>query len=279
MASANPNIDAIIATTRRFYASNSLAQQIYDGRPFLRWLQKSNVTKTWDGGDPIIEPLLTEGNSTVQSMTAFAEMDFTPQDGMSGASYTSKLYSATVVLDLVTQLKNSGGAKIIDIWDAKMNQMRESFADRMNGDAFKDGTTHTTDLTGLAAMVSATGTYGGISRSTNTFWQAYVESTAGALNEDDIRTGYNTVGRNLPDYSPELMLTTQTLHQKYESMILPAYRTQSLSNGDLGVSTLSWRGVPVMWDGQCQTGVWYFLNSKVMSLRPHSNAKIGRAHV
>ena len=44
--------------------------------------------------------------------------------------------------------------------------------------------------------------------------------------------------------------------------------------GDLGIQALQWNGVPVMYDDECQSGVWYFLNSSYLKLRPHTDANM-----
>jgi hypothetical protein len=271
---ANPNFDAIASSTRRYYAGGKFAQQVYNGRPFLKWLQSGGRVKSWDGGVPILEPLLTEENNTVQWQAAYSEMDFTPANGLTAAQFSPKGITGTAVLDWFSKWQNNGSAKVIDLWTTKVDQLKESFSLKLNRAAFTGDGTDPNMILGLVVMVATTGTYGGIARSGNTFWQSYVDSTAGALNEDDIRTGYYTTKRNIPGNEVDAMWTTQVLYQKYEQMVLPAYRTTSLKMGDLGINALQWNGVPVMYDDECQSGVWYFLNSNYLKLRPHTDANM-----
>lgn len=278
MASANVDVSALIASTQRFYASNSFAQQVYNGRPLMAWMQKNGGIKTVDGGIEILEPLQTATNSTVQWQASTTDVDFSPQDGFSGATFSGKLMTGSTTLDWVTKWQNSGSVQVIDLWEAKVNQTKEEFAVQLNrGLIAGDGTTNPLKITGFPAMIGTTGTYGGIIRSSNSFWQSYTETTATALTDDHIRHGANVVSRNMTNNGPDLHLTTQTLYEKYESMILPAFRVEDKRMADLGFAnnSLQWAGKPVIWDDEVDSGVWYFLNTKWFSLRPYKDANMG----
>ena len=275
MAQANASFDEISASTRRYYANGKFAQQVYSGRRFLKWLQGNGRIQTWDGGDPIVEPILHEENTTVQSQTDFAELNYSPQGGLGAAHFTAKLYTGTAVLDWVSIWKNSGRAKVIDLWDAKVEQLKESFATRLNRDAITgDPTVVPTNLTGIKLIVDSAGTLGNIARSTNTFWQSYEEGTAGPLDAVDMRTAINTAGRALPDEKIDLILTTQILYEAYQQQILPAYQVQNLNNADLGATTAYFMGIPIVWDPEVPPGEMYFLSSKHLKWRPHVDANI-----
>lgn len=273
---ANPNVDALIASTQRYYANNEFAQQVYNGRPLMAWMNKNGGIKTVDGGIEIIEPLQTATNSTVDWMSALADVDFTPQEGFSGATFSGKLLTGSTVLDWVTKWQNEGTSRVIDLWNAKVNQTKEELAVKLNRALIAGDGTNVLQLVGFPSMIATTGSYGGITRSSNSFWQSYVESTAAALTDDHIRHGANVVSRNMTNNAPDLHLTTQTLYEKYESMILPAYRVEDKRMADLGFAnnSLQWAGKPVIWDDEVGSGIWYFLNTKWFSLRPYKQANM-----
>ena len=266
--SANANFDAIASSTRRYYAQGKYADTVFNGLPVYAWLNSKGRKKTWDGGEVILEPVMTETNSTVQRQNPYDEVDFTPQNGFSAAQFSPKMYTASVVMSKVDQMKNSGAAKVIDLWKAKVDQSIEAFKTFFTTDLFTDvSTTGPQAIVGLVNMVNSSGTYGNISRTSNTFWQSYVESTAGPLTTEDMRIAYNTAGRARGKI--DFIVTTQTLYQKYESLVEPSLRIPSTKVGELGFDSLTYKGIPIVWDPLCTSGVMYFLTSEYMALRPH----------
>jgi len=131
-------------------------------------------------------------------------------------------------------------------------------------------------------MVAASGTYGGINSAVHTWWQAGVESTAEALSLAKMRTAYNSASIGGKD-TPNLIVTTQTLYEKYESQltvvssanVAGSFSTPSEGQkklGDAGFQTLGFKGVPIVWDEQCPAGAMYFLNTRHMKLVVHKDA-------
>jgi hypothetical protein len=123
-------------------------------------------------------------------------------------------------------------------------------------------------------MVDSAGTYGGISRTTNTFWGAYEEGTAGPLDEADIRLMLNTASRNRLENGIDAFWTTPTLYSKYESMVLPQYQFTSRTNADIGLTGLSFRGIGLYWDDEIPSGNFFGLASKYIAVRPHEEANM-----
>lgn len=262
----NANYNALAAATVEYWGSGKFANAVFDGIPVIKWMRSGGREKEWRGGRLILEPVMFDGNSTIQSQSPFQEVDDTPQEGLTAAQFPIALYTGTGVMSELEQALNSGAAQMIDLWEAKMDQMKLQFQTRLDTDVFLDGTQAPYSLVGLAALVSATGTYGNITRSGNTFWQAYVDSAAGVLSEDSIRTGYLTVGRL--NTMPDLGVTTQTLFEKYESLIVPSLRAEVGKAGDLGIPALYFKGCPIIYDNNCQSGTMYFLTSQYIKWRP-----------
>lgn len=269
---ANPSVDALIASTQRFYAHDEFANQVFNGRPMLKWLKAGGRTKPYDGGSPILEPIISEESTAFQWQAALTEVNFAAQNGLSAAQFNPKLSSISVTLDYFTMWQNAGRAKVIDLWNTKVMQAKETYSTRLNRSFITGDGTNPLELTGLPVMVDSAGTYGNISRTTNTFWQSYEEGTAGPLNEDDMRIAYNTVSRAIENNFPNLILTTQVLFQKYESLVLPAFRKEDLRIADLGFNSCQFKGTPLVWDPEVSAGLMYFLNDKWMALRPLSGA-------
>ena len=210
-------------------------------------------------------------NSTVGSYDAYDPIDTTPQTGITSAQFNWKLLAGSVTYSRVEALKNNSKEKVIDLLEQKTMQLEESLRDEFNTEAFSDGTTNSgKGVTGLQAVIAATGTFGGISRSANTWWQAQRDDNAQALSEPTMRTMFNNCSKNLT--RPALILTTQTLFEKYLSLVQPAYRIVNNEMADLGFQNVEYMGVPIVWDVACPSGWMMFLNDRYLRIRVHPDA-------
>ena len=77
-----------------------------------------------------------------------------------------------------------------------------------------------------------------------------------------------TIGRVAPD----LLLTTQSIYEAYETSLVAQKRFQSDSVADVGFQNLTFKGRPIVFDRDCPTGLMYFLNSKYIKWVVHSDA-------
>jgi len=81
-------------------------------------------------------------------------------------------------------------------------------------------------------------------------------------------TAYNTV--SVGNDHPDMVLGTQTLFEKYESLLQPQLRYTDTKTADAGFQNLLFKAAPVTYDAHCPAGVVYFLNSKYITLVGHS---------
>ena len=134
---------------------------------------------------------------------------------------------------------------------------------------FADGTGNgSKDWNGLGNLVEATGVAGGIDPSTNTWWTSKEENTSTALTLAQMSSIYNNV--SVGNDHPDVLLTTQTLFEKYEGLLQPQLRYTDAKTADAGFQNLLFKAAPVMYDVHCPSGVFFFLNSKYITLVGHS---------
>lgn len=274
MATGNPNFDAIISTTLKKYVPR-IEDNIFKNLPLLYFLQEADHIDKIDGGEQLVEPLMYAQNSTAGSYAGYDNIDTTPQEGVTSAVYDWRQYAATVAIAGIEEAKNSGDAAVVRLLDAKIQQAEMSIQETMESMLFADGTGNSAkDWYGLAYYVATTpttGTVGGIDRSdaNNSWWRNYVESTSTALTIPIMSTAYNTVskGKDHPDF----ILTTQALFEKYESLLQPQLRFADPTTADAGFQNLLYKSAPIMYADYAQSGVMYFLNSKYLRLKVHSD--------
>lgn len=260
----NANFDALLSTTLKNYMPK-LEDNVFSARAFWFWLTSKGRTRDEDGGAKIVEPLIYGQNDTVGSYAGYDNIPTTPQEGISAAEYDWKQFGASIAISGIEEFQNGGEHKVIDLLKAKIMQAEESIAESIAQDAFADGTGNGgKDFHGLGLLVESGNTVGGIDGSTNTWWNSYEENTAEALTIARMNTAYNTVSRG--NDHPDGAFTTQTLYEKYESLLLPSLRYTDTKSADAGFENLLFKTIPLMYDAYCTSGVLYFINSKYLRL-------------
>jgi hypothetical protein len=273
--------DAVLTSTMANYRE-TMIDNIFDDLPLLSYmngklgiaLRGNSAKRTLSGGESIVEHLLFEQNSAVNSYSGAGVLDTTLQDGMTIARYNWKQYAVPVGITGLEKRNNQGEEAMINLLQAKMEQSTMTIKDRLNVDAFGDGTGNSSkNILGLEAIISTTASLGGIDPSTYGWWQSKVATSAGSFaagGVDAMRTKFNdlTLGSNKPD----LMLTTQAIFEYFEKSLQPQARYTDTSTLNAGFQNLVFKGVPVVFDRACTSGVMYFLNSKYLNWVVHRDA-------
>jgi hypothetical protein len=271
----DPNLGVMLSTTLKKHRKN-LVDNIHKSHAIFYALKKDGAIKEEDGGERIVQPIMYGLNSSTASYSGYDSLDVTPQTGIDAAEFNWKQYSASITISGEEQRKNSGRKeKMIDILDARTKQATMSLTEHLVTGLYSDGTGNgSKDLTGLTAMVHTTGVYGGINSATYTWWQAYANAATSTLSIAKMATAFNTPSLGGKD-APNLIVTTQTLFEKYEALLTATvsfYSERTKQLGDGGFQTLQYKGVPIVWDEQCPSGEMYFLNTNHMKLVVHKDA-------
>ena len=267
----NANFDALLSTTLANYRSQ-LTDNVFTARPLTYTLMDKGRIRMLNGGTKIVEPLIYGESTTVKSYSDYDSIALTPQTGISAAEYDWKQYAASISISGIEEAKNNGEAEIINLLEAKIMQAEESMREGFNRMFFADGTGNGgKDWNGLGNLVESENSVGGINSASgqgNDWWRSYEENTATALTLAQMATAYNTV--SVGNDHPDAVLTTQTLFEKYESLLQPQLRYTDTKTADAGFQNLLFKSAPVMYDVHCTAGVVYFLNSKYITLVGHS---------
>ena len=265
---ANANFDNLLSTTLANYRS-TLTDNVFTARPLTYKLMEKGRIRMLNGGTKIVEPLIYGQNDTVGSYSGYDSIALTPQTGISAAEYDWKQYAASISISGIEEAKNNGEQEIINLLEAKIMQAEESLREGFNQMFFASGTGNSSkDWNGLGNLVESGNTVGGIDSSTYTWWQSYEENTATALTLAQMSTAYNSV--SVGNDHPDVLLTTQTLFEKYEALLQPNLRYTDTKTADAGFQNLLFKAAPVMYDEHCTSGVFFFLNSKYLTLVGHS---------
>jgi hypothetical protein len=265
---ANANFDALLTTTLANYRSQ-LTDNVFTARPLTYFLMDKGRIRMLNGGTKIVEPLIYVQNNTVGSYSGYDSLSLAPQEGISAAEYEWKQYAASIAISGIEEAKNNGEQEIINLLEAKIMQAEESMREGFNQMFFANGTGNGgKNWNGLGNLVEASGTVGGIDRSAHSWWRSKEDNGAGALTLAQMSTMYNNV--SVGNDHPDMILTTQTLFEKYEALLQPQLRFTDTKTLDAGFQNLLFKAAPIVYDVHCDSGVMYFLNSKYLTLVGHS---------
>ena len=272
MAFANgTEYDALLSTTLANYR-DKLTDNVFTARPLTYFLNEKGRIRMESGGTKIVEQLIYGKNSTVSSYSGYEALSLTPQEGITAAEYDWKQYSASIAISGIEEAKNNGEHAIINLLEAKIMQAEESLREGFNVMFFGDGTGNSgKNWNGLGNLVEKDVALGGINPATagNEFWKSYEENTAGALTLAQMATAYNSV--SVGNDHPDMILTSQLLFEKYESLLQPQLRYTDTKTADAGFQNLLFKSAPIMYDVHCNANTMYFLNSKYIKLVGHSD--------
>jgi len=263
----NADFNALLSTTLQNYRP-TLVNNIFTSRVLLDHLNSKGKVVVEEGGTSIVEPLIYAQNSTTGSYAGYDTIDLTPQDGISAAEYQWKQMAASIAISGIEEAKNRGTEQVIKLLNAKIMQAEESVKEELNTMLYGNGTGNGgKDFNGLGNIVATAGnTVGGIDAggAGNAWWDPYVDALGGQLTQVAMATAYNTASRG--NDHPDLIVTTQVLFERYESLLTPNVRYQDTAKANLGFTNLMFKQTPVVFDVSCTATNMNFLNSKYLKL-------------
>src|SRR3990167_3363977 len=250
MAFANSSITDIIATTIQ-HRSGELADNVTNNNALLRRLKAKGNVRPFGGGNVILEEIMYVDSSTINanSYSGYETLNISPNSPISAAQFSITQYAAAVTMSGLEMLQNSSKEQIIDLMEGRVSVAEAQIMNRIDYDLYQDGTGNSSkNLTGLGAAVPDTptsGTYGGISRSTWSFWQSvsYSGATDGgsAVSASNIQAYMTTLGIRLCRGSdkPDLWVADNTYYAFYVNSLQAIQRVQSDGGGSAGAGFAS----------------------------------------
>ena len=289
MAFANSAVTDIIATTIQS-RSGELADNVTNNNAALRRLKERGNVRPFSGGNVILEEIMYNDSTTnnTNSYSGFELINISPNSPISAAQFAITQYAAAVTISGLEMLQNIGKEEIIDLLEGRIRVAEGQLINRIASDIYLDGTGNGgKNITGFGAAVpiTNTNTYGGISRSTWSFWKnvSYSGVTNGGatVSAANIQAYMTALAIQLVRGTDkaDLIIADNNYFQFYVNSLQAIQRISSDTEGAAGFSTLKFYGggqsADVVLDGgvgaNSPANQMLFLDTKYIFFRPHKD--------
>jgi len=156
--------------------------------------------------------------------------------------------------------------KLIDLVGTRIQLAEMAMKDRL-GQALVTTVTDAGNLVSLSSLVG-TGQLGTVNGAVDTFWQSVV-TTSGAFATQgltDMDTLYYALSSSSMMDNPTHIFTTRSVFTKFKQTRLPLERLQNTEVGKAGFTSLTFNGVPIIWDQYVDSGTLYMCNTNYWNL-------------
>jgi len=278
---AFPNVSDIVATTIQS-RTRKIADNVTKNNALYMRLDQRGNRKTFSGGNVIYQELSFAQNANGGWYSGYDLLPVAASDVISAAEFNIKQLACPVTMSGLETIQNAGKEQMIDLMEARINVAEATMANLMAEGIYGDGTTYAGKaLTGLGAAAPAlapasqTTAYGGIVGSTWTFWTSKYTLTA-AQTAANIQGFMNTMWGSLIRGTdrPDLIVQDNEAWAIYLASLQAQQRFTSPEVGNLGFPSVKYMDADCVLDGGiggfCPAKTTFFLNTKYIFLRPHS---------
>lgn len=262
----------VVNSIARRYILPEVTDQVYDSNPLFFRLNKGNK-RIVRGGTHIEVPLMYQRFSAGGAFSGLDLLDVSPSDTVRNAAFDWKQYYVPVTVDGLTLIKTDSPEAIADFIRLYFQQAEMELSELLGDGVHSDGVTSSKKITGIKGAVddsTVLTTYGGLSRSTYSWWQSQVDTSTTQVSLDNFQTMFGDCSKG--GRHPTLIVTTQANYNRYWSKVTdkqnfyvqPVAQDEQLANA--GFTNVLFNGVPVLVDSHVPANHIYFLNEDFIHL-------------
>lgn len=189
--------------------------------------------------------------------------------------FDPKFYEINVTIPLDELSANRTEEQVMELASLELASRSEDMADEIGTLFYSDGTGNSSkDFYGIEGIVddgTNVATYGSLSRTTYTTLNSTVTASGGTLTLAKIDTLWDAVTSGTQ--KPTVGMTTETIFSLYGQLLRPQERinknvgvTKGLKAGT-GFTGLDYKGIAILADEKCTSGVLYMLNEDFIEWR------------
>jgi hypothetical protein len=258
--------DQISAITLKYYVPK-MYDNIFNSNPLLQRHKKKSYQKV-DGGVSVMVPLNYAVPSASGWYAGYDTLSTTDNDQITAAEYSWKQLYTNISVSRLDELKNSGDAAILGFVKNKIKIAEKQMEDALGTGLFSNAT-DAKSIIGLRQIVGTSNTVGGISQSSNSWWQANVDSTTTTLTLASMMTQFNLATIN--SASPSVLITTRSIYNSYYALLQPQQRFSDSDTAAGGFASLLFNGAPMIPDSHCPSSYLFMLNEDYVHLWVHKD--------
>jgi len=248
---------------------------VLEGNTFLTRMLLN--AKKWPSSRQIEKSFKYQKNTQGSSFDGFDVSSVAAVDTRLKLTFDPKFYRIPVTISLTDlSINRADTNKVADLAAMELESSSQDMADDLGTIMYSDGTGNGgKDPLGLEAIIddgTNAATYGGQTRATYTTLNSTVTASAGTLSLAKMGTLYSNCSVGSAT-NPTLGLTTEDVFDLYEQLLEPQARIykkvgemsnkQGLEAG-AGFTALYHRGIPIIADEKCTTGVLYYINENYL---------------
>lgn len=255
----------------------TLTNNVYSSTPILK--RFSDKAKKVGGGLQIQVPVISSAPTGGGSYSDLDTLTIAKTDNISAAVYDWKQYYEPVRVSRLDLAKTSGDAGKLDLIASKIKIAESNFSENLSNGMFSDGTGNSgKDITGFAALMSVSSTYGGIAPADMATWKANVltNATDRALTLALIQQldGACSDGKE----APTLFVARQNVYDEAYNLFTAFQRIESEEMGKLGFKSLMVNGKPLVVDSHAPAQSILALNEEYVNLFIHKDNNMRKEH-
>jgi hypothetical protein len=258
--------DVVLTTSLADYR-RTLIDNVYNDIPTWRILNEAGRKRMVNGGISIVEHVVSKKQTDGGWYLGASNLNTTQGENTMLCEYKWQNAYEPIQISRDDERANSGDMhKLIDLVGTRIQLAEMALKDRL-GQASVTSVADAGNMIPLSTLVN-TGSLGTIAGATDTFWQA-TSTTSGVFATQgltDMDTLYYALSSSSMMDNPTHIITTRTVFTKFKQTRLPLERLQDTQVGKAGFTSLTFNGVPIIWDQYVDSGVLYMCNTNYWNL-------------
>jgi len=265
MAGPNSNWDQVSAITEKMFLPK-LVDNIFKSTPLLSRMQKK--VELASGGTKVMVPLNYAQSSAGGWYSGADTLDNTDNESITSAEFQWKQIHEPISITRRDELINSGQAAKVNFVKSKMKIAEKSIRDKVAVALWNAGTT-TNAILGIRSFLSVSNSYGNISQSAYSFWQANIDSTTTATSIGAVQAQWSAASLN--GESPTVILSGDSRYNNYYGLLQPQQRFQDTETAKGGFTALMFNGAPWIMDSKAPSTHIVGLNEDYLHFIVHKD--------
>ena len=274
-------VNNFVSTTTRQRFFEKAVDNVFEGN--ILWKMLRDSARPWTGGRQLVIPTTVSDRSQGGSYSGFDTLPTAQEDVRQLFTVDPSEYtSAPIVFSGIQLAVNKGPEAFLNLMATEFQDVSRALSEKLGEDSYLDGTGNANkNIAGLVYHVDdATNvvTYQNLSRNTYTNLRSTLTAQSGALGFSNLATDTDAAQRGSD--APTDIITTPAVFSIIERLVTPTLNVNyngpvqrntaaGMNQGvavNWGVTSLSWRGIPIWADEKCTSGNIFTLNTRHLSL-------------